>query len=234
MRIYNNFSEALNETQRDLAEMGVEGGRLGWQGKDAGDRVRLKELRNYGFTVQNPSLANLTRANAPWCEAEFKERITAGTSNPGNAYKLRPEVWEELLESNHRFAYTYSERMNTPVETAPALWWLIQMLREDPTSRRAFLPVYFSEDLQRGQEGHRVPCTLGYNFIISESKLHITYLMRSSDFFTHFQNDLYLATKLQRYIADQVHSSGINAEPGEFTFFTNNLHVFARDVEGVF
>lgn len=242
MRIYSNFSEALNETQRDLSEMGVVHNRWGWQGKSADDRTQVKELRNYGFTVQQPKLSHLPKANFEWCNAEFEERVNV-VSNPGNAWKLREEVWRELLEQPEdrppKFAYTYGERLNHKVGDMSALWWLIEMLRQDPTSRRAFLPVFFSEDIMRGQivdgYSHRVPCTLGYNFLISDGgKLNITYLMRSSDFTTHFQNDLYLATKLQYFVTDRVAESGFNLKPGEFTFFTNNLHVFARDVEGTF
>ncbi len=59
--------------------------------------------------------------------------------------------------------------------------------------------------------------------------LHTTYYMRSSDFGTHFDNDIYLALKLAEFIGER-----INQPLGSFTHVINSLHVYAADVAGVF
>ena len=52
------------------------------------------------------------------------------------------------------------------------------------------------------------------------------YIMRSSDFLTHFCNDQYLAMSMQKYIADE-----IGAPVGKYTFFTGSLHCFYGDLK---
>jgi thymidylate synthase len=81
---------------------------------------------------------------------------------------------------------------------------------------------------------HRVPCTLGYLFEPEGNKLHMTYFMRSCDWKTHYQNDVYLALRLQQYVVEQTNKWRDRFIPGEFCHFIGNLHVFAKDVEGVF
>lgn len=55
------------------------------------------------------------------------------------------------------------------------------------------------------------------------------YTMRSCDWATHFQNDVYLAMKLQHHVA---HSADI--EPGHFCQDLGSLHVYQKDVADVF
>jgi hypothetical protein len=207
MRIFLNFEEARNEIQRDLAEMGT-----------SGETVKLKtmqnkniegiegfetyELLNYQYTVLQPHVGDLDRANKKWCLAEWAERlagIEGNPVNPGEAYLIREKVWKEFLNVNFKFDYTYSERLG-------------------------FLP----NDLAVAGK-KRVPCTLGYHFIYRGGKLHCTYFMRSCDFITHYQNDLYLCKKLLDYVAGNV---GVN--PGQITHTVNSLHCYKKDVQGVF
>lgn len=239
MRIFQTFPEMLSEVQRDLAELGTVVQRSGWQGKSAADagRDRVKELRNYSFTVKNPSISSkyqMPKVTQPWADSEFYERIRNKSVNHGLAYKHRPEVWEELMEGG-QFSYTYGERLNGRMGYPNPLQDLIHSIALDPTTRRAFLPVYQPGDTKLGQN-HRVPCTLGYHFEPVGNKLHMTYMMRSSDFTTHFQNDLYLAVRLLDHVVQAVNEEMNESffSRGEFTFFSVNLHVFERDVQGVF
>ena len=57
----------------------------------------------------------------------------------------------------------------------------------------------------------------------------MTYLMRSCDYATHFQNDVYLAVRLLDYVA---HAVGLEA--GNFTHFIGSFHIYRKDAEGVF
>jgi len=191
------------------------------------------ELQNYIYTVTNPKLSDLTPVQ-PWADLEFTERINPPL-NPGTAWKQRAEVWTEFMHDysgNNKptFSYTYGERINH----YQGLDRIIGHLKKDPGSRQLFLSVWDPEDIQV-LGTNRVPCTLGYIFqarprnIDGIPKLDITYLIRSNDFITHFQNDVYLTHRLQKYVADQV-----GLEVGNFTHFAASLHIYRKDGKGVF
>jgi hypothetical protein len=67
-------------------------------------------------------------------------------------------------------------------------------------------------------------CSMHYQFLIRNKKLHGIYVMRSNDLLTHYVVDIWLACKIQMYIADQL---GIAV--GSFTYFGGSLHAYAKD-----
>jgi len=244
VRIYQGFPEALSEIERDLKELGKLSKRQSWQGKDAelANRDLLRELFNYQYTVLRPGVADLPGVNREWADAEFKERTARYPVNPGTAWRLRREVWEELIEEDGHFSYTYSERFQATEELAK----VIDLLLHDPTTRRAYLTVWHRDDPHLAKE-HRVPCSLGYHFQAEGDRLNMTYYMRSCDWTRHFQDDVYLALALRHYIIESYNES-VDEEKGEqgdgtwkpyfkggtFTHNIANLHVFEKDVAHVF
>lgn len=222
MRSYSTFSEANNEIKRDLAELGVQVHPQTMQDKQIADDPDFwtRELIGYDYMVLEPRLEDLSPSQ-PWADAEFDERIHFITESGADAWKLRPDVWQEFHDRG--FSYTYGERYATSLEA------IIDELRTHPESRQLFLSVW-DPIIDAPKLGfQRVPCSLGYFFIKRGGELHMTYLERSADFATHFQNDQYLSHKLQRYVADQV---GVPA--GRFTHWIGSLHVYQKDVAGVF
>lgn len=230
MRLYSNFKQAKNEIARDLNELGVTVF-AGYQGMDHAalnrEAFTTKELQGYDYRVVRPRFEDLNPTQ-PWADAEWEERLSGirgAPVNPGEAWKLRPEVWKPLLEDGEdpQFSYTYSERL---AESAAAA---IFELYERPTSRQAYVPIWDARLDSPNVGKRRVPCSLGYHFMVRQGALHVTYTMRSSDFATHFDNDLYLALKLQRYVADRI------VQPvGSFTHVVHSLHTYAKNVAGVF
>jgi thymidylate synthase len=65
--------------------------------------------------------------------------------------------------------------------------------------------------------------------MLRRDQLHITYTMRSCDFVTHWQNDVWLAMKLQCLVARMTGN-----KPGQFCQFINSFHVYKNDVKDVF
>lgn len=235
MRVYSDFRQAKNEIRRDLNELGVEVF-AGYQGMahDALDREAFttKELQGYDYRVVQPRLRDLDPTQ-PWATAEWEERLSGcrgAPVNPGEAWKLRPEVWEPLLEpgdpelgDDEHFSYTYSERFAESVAQA------IFELYERPTSRQAYVAVW-NPQLDGPNVGHRrVPCSIGYHFMVRQGQLHMTYTMRSSDLATHFDNDCWLALMLQLFVAER-----INQPVGSFTHVISSLHTYAQNVAGIF
>lgn len=233
MRIFQSFREALSEIKRDVVELGHKVPINRWQGKDVSvdERFQVHEYRNYIYTVMEPLLEHL-HPTQPWADAEYDERICGMLVNPGNAWKLRPSVWRELLLENGKFHYTYSERIGHKLSD------IVQRAVKDPNSRQLFLSIWDRTQDASHRVDERVPCSLGYHFIIRDDKLHITYFMRSCDFVTHFENDVWMAIKLQHKFVDAYNSYMRSNQPrlisGEFTHFITSLHIYAKDAHGVF
>jgi hypothetical protein len=107
---------------------------------------------------------------------------------------------------------------------------LVDKLAHEPDTRQAYIPLYFPEDT--GLEG-RMPCTLGYQFIMRDGVLHIYYPMRSCDFVRHWGDDCYLAVRLLLWMIEQCRERNPadwkNVKPGTFTMHCTSLHVFAND-----
>jgi thymidylate synthase len=222
MRSFSDFKQANNEIKRDLAELGTYVHPQTMQDKDISDDedYGTRELLNYDYMVLQPRLEDLNPSQ-PWADAEFEERIEFVTEARAEAWNLRPEVWQEFHDRG--LSYTYGERYYAGLEE------IVDELRTHPESRQLYLSVWdLIIDANRlGRQ--RVPCSLGYWFVKRDGELHMTYMQRSADFATHFENDQYLSRKLQEYVAGQV---GIPA--GRFTHWIGSLHIYQKDVAGVF
>ena len=231
MRLYTNASETFEEIKRDLAEMGIWVKPKTMQDKniEGNSDYETTELQNYSYTILNAKSKDIPNVSQPWADAEFQERITKPVDgkfiNPGEAYKLREDVWDEFLHDG-KLGYTYNELLwnNNQFEK------VVERLKVDPDSRQLWISLWDPNrdvDLLGGIS--RVPCSLGYCFQVREGKLNMHYVMRSCDFSTHFANDVYLAIKLLEYVSE------LTGYPvGSFTHTMFSLHVYRKDLEGVF
>ncbi len=223
-RIFRTFSEAEEEIRRELAERSISVMPETMQDKVVGENedYLTKEIQNFSYTVTQPNLADL-HPTQPWADLEFAERVGRQRVNPGEAWKARADVWTEFLEADGRFSYTYPERIGDQLEE------VIGELAEHPHSRQLYVAIFdgIIDPPRRGIR--RVPCSLGYYFLWRQNRLDITYAMRSCDFAVHWSNDVYLARCIQEYVARE---SGL--EPGFFTQIVYSLHIYNKDIEGVF
>lgn len=228
MRIYTNWHECYEEVKRDLAEMGIDVFPKSMQDKIiAGDvRYATKELQNYSYCLLNVKSGDISGVTQPWADAEFKERVNpSGDINPGEAWKLREEIWSEYMHDG-KMAYSYNERLFRNDQ----LNKIIERLNNDLDSRQLWISIWDpNEDVDKLGGVSRVPCSLGYNFQYRDGKLNIHYIMRSCDFSTHFVNDVYLAVRLLEYVAKRT-----GLEVGSITHTMFSLHVYRKDIENVF
>lgn len=242
MRIFINFEECLEEIKRDLAEMGHEVRPKSYQNKiiENDPNFYTQEITNYTYMVLNPNVDELNTTQ-PWADKEFEERVSGMALNPGEAWKSREEVWKEFLDSRGKFDYSYPERLNPtrdihlPDSHLQPLHKIAKELLNNPDSRQCFLSIWEAEDIYKIGGFKRVPCSLGYLFQIRENKLQVTYLQRSADFATHFQNDLYLAVKIAQFVANTIYlHGGPQYEVGAFIHWVGSLHIYKKDIEKVF
>lgn len=230
MRIYSSCYEAASETKREVAEMGKTVKVQTMQDKTVKNdpRFTTKELLCYAFMILNTKdkdqmlKAFGKEKGKKWAQEEFKERVSTKKINPGNAWKSRKDVWKEFLHEG-KFSYTYNERLH---ESLPKV---IRELKKNSSTRQAVLPIFWDSDLDKLGGKARVPCSLFYQFIIREGKLHIVYMIRSNDVGTHFAYDIWLAITLQEYVAKKV-----GVKKGSFYYFGVSLHSYADYLKGIF
>ena len=221
MRIYANCVEAITDIGRELKKCGTVVHTQTYQNKDISQdsNFETKELEAFQFCIINTDDKDeMPNIHLPWLKDEFYERVYNGPINPGKAYLHRPEVWEQFLVGRH-FDYTYSER----------LWWQLDAVRDElikhPETRQAIVEIHNNhEDLYSLGGKKRIPCSMFYQFLKRDGKLDIIYVMRSSDFSTHFQNDIWLADELRRMFAES-----LEIPIGKFIMVVSSLHIYRKD-----
>jgi len=199
------------------------------------------EVEDVSFKIQLPlgisELQELIEPNLPWAEDHFQERISGIPHNPppSAAYWPFAQRGHEDFTVEKKFSHTYPERMwpKFAGDTIGAnggiryslgdLDDVVKLLRERPGTRQAYLPIWFPEDTG-AVEGQRVPCTLGYHFLVRNGYLKIVYYIRSCDYYRHFRDDVYMAARLAQWTSEQ-----IGATVGTLAMHISSLHVFKAE-----
>lgn len=208
--------------------------------------------------------------NLPWADAHFEERVCGAPINPGVEWANWPWAKSAggFLKGgvfNHNYMERYWPKQAGAVgdpthnigdweELAPATYRelncgirgkygdlsdVVELLRRDPLTRQAYLPIFFPEDTGVG-DGGRKPCTLGYQFIMRDDKLHVYYPMRSCDLLRHFRDDCYLTVRLALWVLEQCKRLDRYGKPagprwpqnitlGTLTMHMTSLHCFIGD-----
>lgn len=232
MRIYSSSYELMSEMGRELNSYGQTVKSKTYQNKniEGNEDFVTKEIicQQYCLTsLQDPTWLFFYSRSREWADAEFQERIdTSDIINPGKAWELRKDLWEQFLV-NGKFDYTYNERIIHVIKP------LIRLLKDDNDTRKAVLPIFNGDmdglDTDWYDGSRRIPCSMYYDFLIrqngkGEKVLHICYHQRSSDFVTHFGNDVYLAWRLMEYVAKEV-----GVKPGYLYHTIDSLHTYQKD-----
>ena len=188
-----------------------------------------------------------------WLEEDFNERI-AQNVNPGEAWKIRPWVWEEFIHddwfhSYKTFDYTYSERIK--------LFDLLKEIQLHPTSRQYVFNIWDREDRFWVNGKRRIPCSLNYQILIRPNgeiddkwnpilAVNMIYNMRSCDYLTHFPIDIIQAVNLLKYITEHLNNQENFKEYdttkwhdtyalGKLYYNCASLHLYKKDlIEDVF
>ena len=224
----------------------------------------------YSIPESKETLAEETGAHLPWAEDHFQERVSGQPLNPPPSNEWWPFAQKSNADhksEGEKFSHTYPERMWPKYAEADSVDTLtydresvrsysasmnegirfyygdlndvVKLLHDRPMTRQAYLPIWFPEDTGV-VHGRRVPCTLGYHFIIRDNEVHIAYYMRSCDLLRHFQDDVYMAGRLLQWVCHELNNyPGLDGvvrprkrpyTPGNLTMHIANLHVFNGDV----
>lgn len=226
--------------------------------------AQMKEVLDWYFKVplvgyqkNQDLLRDHVKPNLPWADDHFEERVCGRPINPGETWKTWP--WansaNEFRDEKGRFEVNYMERFwaggsfdDTPAPGVNVshltgirgrpygdLGSIVKLLVKDPTTRQAYLPIYFPEDTGAGG---RVPCSLGYFWIQRHGYLHTHYAIRSCDFLRHFRDDIYLAVRLSMWLRDQLALQAPDewnrVQLGHFSMWIGSLHLFINDYRKLF
>lgn len=253
MRIYSNCKELMSEMGRELNSYGQIVKPKTYQNKviEGNEDMITKEIicQQYCLTsMPDPEyLFVYNPTSREWADAEFKERVSGKPLNPGEAWKLNRDMWEEFLvesgciRTERYFDYTYAQRINDNVtyknKSVTKLEAIIDLLKTDSDTRKAVLAIYGCSkgsnqyDADRYDGTARIPCSMYYDFLIRDNgkgqkQLNICYHQRSADFIGHMGDDVYLAWRLMEYIARK-----LGILPGYLYHTIDSLHAYKRDWE---
>jgi hypothetical protein len=239
-----------------------------WQAQHGVPQNRTVELLNSHLLFEMPATkdeaANEFKPDLPWADEHFDERVSRIPHNPPpSASRWRDtDATKAGVDATRidgdKFSHTYPERFwpkfanggqeyaysSPPPHEHEGIRYpygdlddVVSLLAREPYTRQAYLPVWFPEDTG-AVPGARVPCTLGYHFVLRDQKLHCFYPIRSCDFLRHFRNDVYLAVRLTQWVRDQVlmtcpksnEAYWVGVTPGNLTMHIVSLHIFEGDM----
>lgn len=207
-------------------------------------QAKTIEVEDVSLYLEMPEtieeLQEEVKPNLPWAEEHFLERISGIPYNPPPSHIRWPfaQKANEVHLQEEKFSHTYPERFwpkfpsNDRWEAMRGIRYpygdlsdVMRLLQRNPATRQAYLPVWFPEDTG-AVDGQRVPCTLGYHFLIRDGKLKIVYYIRSCDFFRHFSDDVYMAARLAQYVAESV-----GAVANKLVMHISSMHIFSVERE---
>lgn len=225
MRVYSDCYELMSEVFRDVWEMGHLIHPHSYQNKivKGNEDFSTREITNYSYCltslVKKEYLFFSDTRSIEWSLQEFEERISKDYRNPGKAWEMRKDVWEQFLNDNGVFDYSYNERITISLDT------VIDELKVNPDTRQAIVSIWEPEtDIQGIGGRRRVPCSMYYQFLIRDGQLNIIYNQRSADVMTHFGNDVFLAFRLMKYVSERV-----KVKPGYLFHNIGSLHAYKKD-----
>ena len=196
----------------------------------------------------------IIRPDLPWADDHFEERVCGYPLNPGTQWaKWRlGKGADGFRDANGQFNINYMERIwpryagqlgysevpsviphHHPINRGIRYAYgdfndVIDLLEREPLTRQAYLPIFFPEDTGAAHRD-RTPCSLGWQFIMRDQKLHVIYFIRSCDLMNHFRNDLYFTVRKLLWVLGKLRARDAywcDVIPGTLTIHVTSLHLF--------
>ena len=212
MQLYESADIAIKSTKEKLYNLGQVVNSSRWQSIDVSQGMWELFGHSFGFKMpQSISQMQLDiNPNLPWADDHFEERVGRLPLNPPPSNEWWPfaQKSSKKFKSDEQFSHTYPERIWPHKLRGMRYKYgnfddVIKLLYDEPLTRQAFLPIWFPEDTGAAH-GERVPCTLGYHFIVRNDFLHIIYYIRSCDFLRHFRDDIYMACRKAYFVLEEL------------------------------
>jgi thymidylate synthase len=98
----------------------------------------------------------------------------------------------------------------------------VNLLRQDPDSRRAVVPIYARRDV--GLDSRDIPCTTTLQFLLRGGKLTMITTMRSNDAILGMPYDVFNFAMIHEWMACR-----LGVELGDYIHFAGSLHYYGSD-----
>lgn len=179
------------------------------------------------FIVRNPRERSVRvpsrNYNLAFCLAEFIWYMTGRD----DFQFLEPYAPGMLQYSrNGRFTGTaYGPRVCGRSPSGASRWDdVIQTIRRDAETKRAFLQIFQSDELA-DPSNPDVSCTIGLHFLLRDDRLECVALMRANDAFRGIVSDVFSFTMMQ-----ELASTELGIALGKYVHFASSLHLYDPDV----
>ncbi len=217
------FDEAFAATLAHLLDHGddVRGG----DSQSVGHGKFTKELLNFTLYLSRPTdrlLANPQRPlNIIGAVGRFVWMM-AGSDRLADIAYYEPRVSGFSDDGLTVPGSCYGARLLNPRPGVDQVRSAIEILRSDPTSRRAAAAIYEPEDA--GRESRDIPCAFGMFWTIRSAALVTTAIMRSNNAWTLLPYNVFEFTLLSEVIAAE-----LNLELGSYSHFAFSMHLYEAD-----
>lgn len=182
------------------------------------------ELTGYAFTLTNPRdrLIPCRHADMRYSIANFFWTI-AENGNPEHIIHYNPRGTAFLEDSELKC--DIPSRLQNSLGGSQ-LVDAINLLKEDPDSRRAFITLGRPADIH--EDNLDFPCPASIHYLIRNNKLNCIVNMRSQSTYGVLPYDVFLFTMMQEAVAKEV-----GVELGSYTHISNSLHIYEDELTKV-
>lgn len=119
----------------------------------------------------------------------------------------------------------YGHRIATLCHRCDQLMYVEMILRECPNTRQAIVQ-FWSADRDLGQIKRDLPCTLSWQFLVRNERLHMVCTMRSNDVWLGMPYDVYVNTCIQQLLANS-----LDLRLGTYTHNVGSMHLYDKNRE---
>lgn len=134
-------------------------------------------------------------------------------------------VFQSFIKSYDKFS---TDGKTLDGAYGPRIWnalpLAIDLLRKDPYTRQAVLPIYSVKDILNPHRN--TPCTISIQLLLRDGKLDAITTMRSNDLYYGLPYDVFSFTMLQEFVARQ-----LGVELGTYYHNVGSLHLYTKDLE---
>jgi len=188
-------------------------------------KEELVELENVCYQFSDTSKMLMSYKNLHptpwWIVSETISEVLAIHPHITQKYAPKTFEWAYKLPENKIPRYSYGGRW----AEANALLNTFKRLKDNPTSKRAVVPIFNGSDTELAASD--IPCTLLHRYSIRDDKLAVNVLWRSHDAYSGlFKVDLHLAYFLQNMMVSWLNAEGFNYEPGKIFGTDYSLHYY--------
>lgn len=176
-------------------------------------------------TLDYTVLMNKTRNISPQYAAAELLWYLSGTYDASMIKHYAPQ-YENFTEPGTNIAYgAYGGRLNENVNGFNQLQLVVRTLKNNRHSRQAVVSLWRPCDLLFAVDTSKrdLPCTLTWQFMIRNDKLHLITSMRSNDVWLGMPYDIFCNTCIQRLVANEL---GVGY--GTYTHNVGNLHIYEK------